>query len=78
MPLEQKVLETLVLEAFPDADIALNDLAGDDDHWSLTITSAAFIGKSRIEQHKMVYAALQGTMGNELHALQLKTRTPDN
>ena len=76
MPLTRDTIETMVKEAFPEADIVLTDMAGDNDHWSLEIMDKAFEGKSRIAQHKMVYAALQGTMGNELHALQLKTKAP--
>lgn len=73
MPLESDMLEKLILEGFPGAKVKIIDLAGDNDHWSAEITSDKFIGKSRIEQHKMVYAALKGKMGGELHALQLKT-----
>ena len=57
----------------PDAEIFIEDLAGDDNHYSATIKSKAFAGKSKIEQHKLVYKALNGKMGNELHALQLNT-----
>ena len=73
MPLAQNIIENLILEAFPDAKITIIDLAGDNDHWSVAIESSAFAGKTRINQHKMVYAALQGKMGGELHAMQLKT-----
>ena len=73
MPLERIELEKLVTDAFPDAIIELTDLAGDNDHWSLHISSLEFKGKNRVQQHKMVYNALQGKMGGELHALQLKT-----
>lgn len=73
MPIDQKTLEKLITHTFPDAEIKLTDMAGDDDHWALEIKSATFIGKSRINQHKMVYQALQGKMGGQLHALQLKT-----
>ena len=77
MPLPRETIETHIRDAFPDAQIELVDLAGDDDHWSLTVISQAFAGKSRIEQHKLVYAALKGHMTTTLHALQLKTRAPD-
>lgn len=77
MPLPANEIETLLKEAFPDATITLKDLAGDDDHWSLEVQTEDFAGKSRIEQHKMVYSALKGKMGNELHALMLKTSTPN-
>jgi len=76
MPLDKTTLEKLIAESFEGATITLTDLAGDNDHWSLEIASTAFKGKSRIQQHKMVYEALQGKMGGELHALQLKTTIP--
>ena len=60
--------------ALPDASIEIQDLAGDNNHYSATITSAKFAGKSKIEQHKMVYDSLKGKMGNELHALAIKTK----
>jgi stress-induced morphogen len=66
-------IEAHIKEAFPDADITIKDLAGDDNHWSATIISSAFRGKSRVAQHQMVYAALKGNMGGVLHALQLHT-----
>jgi stress-induced morphogen len=67
-------LESHLREAFPDAEIALVDTAGDRDHWKATIVSGAFAGKSRVAQHQMVYAALKGKMGGVLHALALETR----
>jgi stress-induced morphogen len=76
MPLSADTLEKLIHEGFPDAKVTITDLAGDNDHWSAEIISSAFAGKTRIAQHKMVYAALQGKMGGELHALQLKTSAP--
>lgn len=66
-------LEALLREAFADAEIRIDDLAGDGDHYRATIRSAAFEGKSRVAQHQMVYAALKGRMGGELHALALDT-----
>ncbi|MEZ5985665.1 MAG: BolA family transcriptional regulator [Hyphomonas sp.] len=63
-------------EAFPEADITLTDLAGDNDHWQAEIVSSQFAGLPRVKQHQMVYAALKGKMGGELHALALKTRAP--
>ena len=66
-------IEAYIKAAFPDAEIEMKDLAGDDNHWSATITSSAFNGKSRVAQHQMVYAALKGNMGGVLHALQLQT-----
>lgn len=77
MAMERAALETCLREAFPDAEITLTDLAGDNDHWSAEIVADAFRGKSRIAQHQLVYAALKGRMGGELHALQLVTRAPD-
>jgi len=70
-------IEAMIREAFPDAEIAMKDLAGDDNHWAATVKSAAFRGKSRVQQHQMVYAALKGNMGGVLHALQLTTAARD-
>ena len=67
-------IEDLVKQAIPDADINIQDLAGDGNHYSATIISSLFKGKSKIEQHKIVYNALKGKMGNELHALAIKTK----
>jgi stress-induced morphogen len=69
-----KEIEKYIKEALPDASIEIQDLAGDGNHYSATVTSSSFKGKSRIEQHKMVYNSLQGKMGNELHALAIKTK----
>ncbi|MDP3371340.1 MAG: BolA family transcriptional regulator [Candidatus Paracaedibacteraceae bacterium] len=69
-------LRQLLSEAFPDAMIDVVDLAGDNDHYQASITSSQFEGKNRVQQHQMVYQALKGKMGDELHALALKTRTP--
>ena len=74
MAMNLKEIENLIKEAMPDASIEIQDLAGDGNHYSATIVSSRFSGKSRIEQHKMVYASLKGRMGNELHALALKTK----
>jgi stress-induced morphogen len=74
MPMSRTDLETCLREAFPDAEIELTDLAGDNDHWKAAIASSAFAGKSRVAQHQMVYAALKGQMGGVLHALALETR----
>jgi len=73
MPLEKNKLESMIREAFPDATIILEDTAGDNNHYSARICSKVFNGKTRIEQHKMVYKALKGKLGNELHALALET-----
>jgi stress-induced morphogen len=70
-------IEAMIRTAFPDAQIEMKDLAGDDNHWAATVKSAAFQGKSRVQQHQMVYAALQGNMGGVLHALQLTTAAKD-
>ena len=70
-------IEAMIREAFPDAEIEMKDLAGDNDHWAATVRSAAFKGKSRVQQHQMVYAALKGNMGGVLHALQLTTAAKD-
>jgi|TARA_B100001971_G_scaffold206539_1_gene225458 stress-induced morphogen len=70
-------IESLVKKAIPDAIINIHDLAGDGNHYSATIISSLFKGKSKIEQHKIVYNALKGKMGNELHALEIKTKEKD-
>tara|TARA_B100000029_G_scaffold459425_1_gene489512 strand:+ start:676 stop:906 length:231 start_codon:yes stop_codon:yes gene_type:complete len=73
MTLKLEEVKKLIKEALPDAEITINDLAGDENHYSATIKSAAFKGKSKIEQHKIVYKSLKGKMGNELHALSINT-----
>jgi stress-induced morphogen len=73
MAMTAEALESLLRAAFPDAEIQVLDLAGDGDHYKAVVRSAAFTGKSRIAQHQMVYAALKGRMGGELHALALDT-----
>ena len=73
MSLKLQELENLIKEAIPDAEVSIKDLAGDENHYSATIKSKIFIGKSKIDQHKLVYKALKGKMGNELHALALNT-----
>ena len=75
MPMDRNVIEKLIKESIPDAHVLIEDLRGDGDHYSATIISKSFQGKSRIEQHQMVYNSLQGKMGNELHALMLKTKS---
>ena len=74
MAMDLKEIEALIKEALPDSIIVLQDLAGDNNHYSATITSSKFSGKSKIEQHKIVYNSLKGKMGNELHALAIKTK----
>ncbi|MEQ3746739.1 MAG: BolA family transcriptional regulator [Henriciella sp.] len=76
MAMTRETLEGFLTEAFPEAEIVLTDLAGDNDHWQAEIISEQFKGKTRVAQHQMVYAALKGTMGGELHALALKTKAP--
>jgi stress-induced morphogen len=76
MAMAAKDIERLIKESFPDARFSIDDLAGDGDHYAATIVSEAFRGKSRVEQHKMVYDALEGHIGGVLHALALKTRAP--
>ena len=73
MGLKLEEIKNLIKESIPDAEISIQDLVGDDNHYSATIKSKIFIGKSKIEQHKLVYKALRGKMGNELHALSLNT-----
>ena len=73
MSLKLEEIKTLIKESIPDAEIDIQDLAGDENHYSATIKSKVFTGKSKIDQHKLVYKALKGKMGNELHALQLNT-----
>ena len=73
MPMAASELEAELRQAFPDADIAIEDLAGDGDHYRARIVSAAFAGVSRVRQHQLVYAALKGQMGGVLHALALET-----
>jgi len=73
MGMKAAEIEKFIKDAFPDAEIEMKDLAGDDNHWAATVRSSAFKGKSRVQQHQMVYAALKGNMGGVLHALQLQT-----
>lgn len=77
MPMDARDIEKLILEALPDARIEIRDLAGDGDHYAATVISEAFRGKTRVQQHQMVYAALKGEMGGELHALALQTSAPE-
>lgn len=77
MPMEPEEIKRLIKEKIPDAEITLEDLAGDNDHWSAKIVSSVFVGKTRVQQHQLVYQALQGRMGEELHALALQTSGPE-
>ena len=75
MPISKEDLEKYIKDSIPDSIITIEDLRGDGDHYSATVVSKTFEGISKIEQHKMVYNSLKGKMGNELHALMLKTKT---
>jgi len=74
MGMKAAEIEKLIKDALPDADVTITDLAGDDEHWSAVVSSNTFKGKTRVQQHRMVYAALKGNMGRALHALQLQTQ----
>ena len=78
MPMAASQLEAELRAAFPDAQIVIEDLAGDGDHYRAKITSASFAGVPRVRQHQLVYAALKGKVGGELHALALETGPPAN
>ena len=78
MAMSRETLLGYLTDAFPEAEITLTDLAGDDNHWKAEIVSSQFAGIPRVKQHQLVYSALKGTMGGELHALALKTRAPDS
>ena len=78
MGLKLEEIKSLIIEAIPDAQITIEDLAGDENHYSATIKSKLFNGKSKIDQHKIVYKSLKGKMGNELHALALTTEEDKN
>ena len=77
MPMDAGEIERLIKSGIPDAHVTIRDLAGDGDHYAATVISASFKGKSRVQQHQLVYHALQGRMGGLLHALALQTGTPD-
>ncbi|HKR92079.1 BolA family transcriptional regulator [Novosphingobium sp.] len=77
MAMSASEIETLIRAALPDAEVRITDLAGDGDHYAAHVVSAAFTGKSRVAQHKIVYEALGGRMGGALHALQLTTAVPN-
>ncbi len=76
MAMDAGEIERLIKDAIPDATVVIEDLRGDGDHYAARVVSAAFEGKTRVQQHQMVYAALQGRMGGQLHALALQTATP--
>lgn len=76
MAMDASEIESMIKAALPDAQVRIDDLRGDGDHYAATVVSSAFAGKTRVQQHQMVYAALKGRMGGQLHALQLTTQTP--
>jgi stress-induced morphogen len=76
MPMAEAEIERLIRDHLPDAEVTIQDLAGDGDHYRALVVSEAFRGRSRVQQHQMVYAALQGRMGGQLHALALTTAVP--
>jgi stress-induced morphogen len=78
MAMDSGQIERLIKEAIPDAEVRIEDLRGDGDHYAAYVVSAAFKGKTRVEQHQMVYEALRGKMGSELHALALQTTVAEN
>ena len=77
MAMAANEIEALIVSALPDAQVTMQDLAGDNDHWGAKVVSSAFKGLSRVKQHQIVYAALRGRMGGELHALALQTSAPE-
>ncbi len=77
MAMQAGEIETLILAAIPDAKVTIRDLAGDGDHYAAEVVSAQFTGKSRVQQHQMVYQALKGSMNSDLHALALQTSAPE-
>lgn len=76
MPMNAAEIESMIKDSLPDAEVTIQDLAGDGDHYAALVVSDAFRGKTRVQQHQMVYQALKGRMGDELHALALQTGTP--
>ncbi len=77
MAMQAREIETLIKDALPDASVEIRDLAGDGDHYAAVVVSESFRGKSRVQQHQIVYQALKGKMGGELHALALQTSAPE-
>lgn len=78
MAMDASEIEQMIKAALPDAQVTIEDLKGDGDHYAAHVTSKEFVGKNRVQQHQLVYNALQGKMGNQLHALALQTKAPDN
>ena len=77
MPMDARDIEQMIREGIPDAEVTIRDLAGDGDHYAAEVVAESFRGKSRVQQHQMVYKALQGKMGGVLHALALQTSAPE-
>jgi stress-induced morphogen len=77
MPMDAREIESMIKTAIPDAEVTIRDLAGDGDHYAATVISASFRGKSRVQQHQIVYQSLKGQMGGVLHALALQTGVPE-
>lgn len=77
MAMDAGEIKQMIVEAMPDAEVVIEDLRGDGDHYAAHVTSEAFRGKTRVQQHQMVYKALKGKMGDELHALAVQTATPE-
>ena len=77
MAMDAQDIKRLILDAIPDANVTIRDLAGDGDHYAAEVVAESFRGKSRVQQHQMVYDALKGNMGGVLHALALQTGVPD-
>jgi stress-induced morphogen len=78
MAMDSATIERLIREGLPGAQVTIEDLRGDGDHYAAHVVSSAFKGKTRVQQHQMVYQALRGRMGNELHALALQTSAPED
>ena len=78
MAMQAHEIERLIKEALPDAQVTIDDLAGDGDHYAARVVSASFKGRSRVQQHQMIYNALRGRMGDSLHALALQTSAPED
>ncbi|MBI3700045.1 MAG: BolA family transcriptional regulator [Afipia sp.] len=78
MPMDAREIESMIKAALPDAKVEIRDLAGDGDHYAATVISESFRGKSRVQQHKLVYDSLKGQMGGVLHALALQTGVPES
>jgi stress-induced morphogen len=78
MAMDASEIEQMIKTAIPDAQVTIEDLKGDGDHYAALVVSKEFVGKNRIQQHQLVYSALQGKMGNQLHALALQTNAPED